>query len=129
MGPSDDERRGMSRREFLQPTGLTTMALGAGALGWKSTMAAAAQSPAEAAGAAGDGPPRQSPRHHVLQHRCSRAERPGRPQAAVGHRARAGRRQVPAWREGQLGRIDVRSMSVKTKVTRTKRDSADGAAL
>ena len=56
MGPSDDKRRGMSRREFPQSTGLTTMALGAGALGWKSTMAASVQSPAKATGAAGDGP-------------------------------------------------------------------------
>jgi arylsulfatase len=56
MARSDDEKRGMSRREFLESTGLTTLALGTGALAVTPTMATAAQSPAKAAGSAGDKP-------------------------------------------------------------------------
>ena len=56
MARSDDERGGMSRREFLESTGLTTLALGTGALAGMPTMATAAESPAKAAGSAGDGP-------------------------------------------------------------------------
>ena len=56
MARSDDERGGMSRREFLESTGRTTMALGTGALAGMPTMATAAESPAKAAGSAGDGP-------------------------------------------------------------------------
>jgi arylsulfatase A-like enzyme len=53
---SDDERRGMSRREFLEFSGLTTLALGTGAVAGIPTMATAAQSTAKAAGSAGGGP-------------------------------------------------------------------------
>jgi hypothetical protein len=54
---SDDARRGMSRREFLEFSGVTTLALGTGALaGGIPTMATAAQSAATAAGSAGGGP-------------------------------------------------------------------------
>ncbi len=56
MACSEDERRGMSRREFLESTGHTTLAVGAGALAGIPIMATAAQSPAKAAGSAGDGP-------------------------------------------------------------------------
>ena len=56
MARSDDEKRGMSRREFLEFTGLTTLALGTGALAVTPTMATADQSPAKAAGSAGDKP-------------------------------------------------------------------------
>ncbi len=55
-GRSDDERRGMSRRDFLKSTGITTMALSTGALGGVSTLAAAAKSDATTAAPAGDRP-------------------------------------------------------------------------
>ena len=58
MSNSNDKHSGMSRREFLQSTGLTTLALGAGAaaLGGKSSLAAAAKSSAESSGSAPIGP-------------------------------------------------------------------------
>jgi arylsulfatase len=56
MARNDDERRGMSRREFLEYTGLTTLALGTGALAGIPTIATAAESGAKAVGSAGDGP-------------------------------------------------------------------------
>ena len=56
MAHDDDERRGMSRREFLKSTGLTTLALRTGALAGISTMATATESGAKAAGSAGGGP-------------------------------------------------------------------------
>jgi arylsulfatase A-like enzyme len=55
MISDDKRRRGMSRRELLEFSGLTTLALGTGALAGKPTMATAAQSAAKA-GSAGDGP-------------------------------------------------------------------------
>ena len=56
MEHDDDERRGLSRREFLEFSGLTTQALGTGALAGIPTMATAAQSATKAAGSAGGGP-------------------------------------------------------------------------
>ncbi len=56
MDRSDDGPRDVSRREFLQSTGLTTLALGTGALASTPAMATVAGSSAEAAGPAGDGP-------------------------------------------------------------------------
>ncbi len=56
IGRSYDEQDGMSRREFIRSTGLTTLALGMGTLGCMSTTATATQSTKTAAGPAGDGP-------------------------------------------------------------------------
>ncbi len=56
MSHSDDERRDMTRREFLKSSGLTTLALGSGALTGLANTATAAQSPAKATGSAGDRP-------------------------------------------------------------------------
>ena len=56
MTRSDDEKLGMSRREFLESTGLTTLALGTSALGGMSTVATAAQGATNVAGAAGGEP-------------------------------------------------------------------------
>ena len=56
MTRSDDEKPGISRREFLESTGLTTLALGTGAIGGMPTMATAAQGAAKAAGAAAGEP-------------------------------------------------------------------------
>jgi arylsulfatase len=58
MGDSNDQHSGMSRREFLQSTGLTTLALGtgAGALGGMSSLAAAAESSAGSSRSAPIGP-------------------------------------------------------------------------
>jgi hypothetical protein len=45
MAYNDDERRGMSRREFLEYTGLTTLTLGTGAaMAGIPTIATAAES-------------------------------------------------------------------------------------
>jgi arylsulfatase len=55
IGRSDDEQDGMSRREFIRSTGLTTLALGVGTLGCMSTTATATRSTKTAAGSAGDG--------------------------------------------------------------------------
>jgi len=54
MDSNKDEKRSMSRREFIQDTGLTTLALGAGALAATSTTEAAAQSSETASGSSGD---------------------------------------------------------------------------
>jgi arylsulfatase A-like enzyme len=56
MAHDKDEDRGLSRRAFIQDTGLTALALGAGTLAGIPTMATAAQSTAKAAGSAGGGP-------------------------------------------------------------------------
>jgi len=56
MARSNDKRRGLSRREFLESTGLTTLALGTGTLAGMPTMATAAQGAAKAAEAAGGEP-------------------------------------------------------------------------
>lgn len=56
MSSSNDERRDMTRREFLKSTGLTTLALGTGALAGTPTTTTAAQSPTKATGSAGDRP-------------------------------------------------------------------------
>jgi hypothetical protein len=56
MASKDNEGRGVSRREFLELSGLTTVALGTGALAGTPTIATAAQSAAKAAGSAGGGP-------------------------------------------------------------------------
>ena len=52
----DDTRPGVSRREFLESTGLSTVALGVGGLAGISTMATATESEAKAAGPSGGGP-------------------------------------------------------------------------
>ena len=56
MSGSDKWNRGMSRREFLETAGITTLALSAGALAGVPTMATAAQSAAKPAGSTGGGP-------------------------------------------------------------------------
>ncbi len=58
MSDRNDKHSGMSRREFLQSTGLTTLALStaAGALAGGSGLAAAAESSAESSGSAPVGP-------------------------------------------------------------------------
>ncbi len=56
MARSGDERDGISRREFLESTGLTTLALSTGALAGMPTMATAAQGATKAAGAVGGEP-------------------------------------------------------------------------
>ena len=55
MAQSDDDGQGFTRREALQRMGLTTLALGAGALGARPTIASAAQGSAKAGGSAGGG--------------------------------------------------------------------------
>ena len=56
MARKDDAGRGLSRREFLESSGLTTLALGTGALSGLPTMATAAQSGTQATGPTGGGP-------------------------------------------------------------------------
>ena len=56
MDPSEDEKGGMSRREFIKDTGLTSLALGAGALGVARTTKAVAQSSGNASGSSGEAP-------------------------------------------------------------------------
>lgn len=56
MDNSDDKRPVVSRREFLQSSGLATLALGSGAMSGATTVATAAQSTAQAAESAGNGP-------------------------------------------------------------------------
>ncbi|MFV1974039.1 MAG: twin-arginine translocation signal domain-containing protein, partial [Thiohalobacterales bacterium] len=56
MARRDDARRGISRREFLEYTGLTTLALSTGSLAGMPILATAAEGSAKAAGAAGGGP-------------------------------------------------------------------------
>jgi len=56
MTRRDNDGRGLSRREFLASTGLTTLALSTGALAGMTTMATAAQGTAKAAEAAGGAP-------------------------------------------------------------------------
>lgn len=56
IGRSYDEQDGMSRREFIRSTGLTTLALGMSTLGCMSTAATATQSTKTSAASAGDGP-------------------------------------------------------------------------
>ena len=56
MTRKDDDGRGLSRREFLESTGLATLALSTGALAGMPTMATAAQGVAKAAGVAGGEP-------------------------------------------------------------------------
>ena len=56
MARKGDEKRGLSRREFLESSGLNTLALSTGVLSGLATTAAAAQSDSKAAGPAGSGP-------------------------------------------------------------------------
>ena len=56
MARKDDVGRGLSRREFLEASGVTTLALGTGALSGLPTMATAAQSGTQATGPTGGGP-------------------------------------------------------------------------
>ncbi len=56
MTRSNDEKPGMSRREFLESTGLTTLALGTSTLAGMPTMAIAAEGAAQVAGAEGGEP-------------------------------------------------------------------------
>jgi len=56
MARKDDTRRGLSRREFLESTGLTTLALSTGALTGISATATASQGTAQAAAPAGNAP-------------------------------------------------------------------------
>ncbi len=56
MARRDDVRRGISRREFLEYTGLTTLALGAGSLAGMPGVATAAGGGTNTAGAEGGGP-------------------------------------------------------------------------
>ena len=56
MPRGNDERPGMSRREFLESTGLTTLALGTSTFAGMSTIATAAEGAANVAGAAGGEP-------------------------------------------------------------------------
>jgi hypothetical protein len=56
MAHDDDEKRGLSRRDFLKSTGLTTRALRTGALAGIPTKATATQSGAKSTGSAGGGP-------------------------------------------------------------------------
>ena len=53
MARKDNEGHGMSRREFLQSTGLSTLALSSGVLSGLSTTATAAQTGTQAARPAG----------------------------------------------------------------------------
>ena len=56
MNDKGNEQRDVSRREFLQSAGLTTLALGTGALAGTPTTVTAAQSAAKASGSARDRP-------------------------------------------------------------------------
>ena len=56
MAPKDKAGRELSRREFLESAGLTTLALSTGALAGMSTTATAAQSTAQTTGPAGGAP-------------------------------------------------------------------------
>ena len=56
MARKDDTRRGLSRREFLESTGLTTLALSTGTLTGISATATASQGTAQAAAPAGNAP-------------------------------------------------------------------------
>ena len=128
MAHTDDERRGMSRREFLESSGLTTLALGTGALAGIPTMATAAQSAAKAAEHPG-GYLRAERRRAIRSPGGSGRDAESRYRAeetwrlAAGderqdestHRRRSWRRrwQLPARRERQLGRHEVRSMRRK----------------
>ena len=56
MTRRDNDRRGLSRREFLESTGLTTLALSTGALAGVTTMATAAQGTPKAAESAAGAP-------------------------------------------------------------------------
>ncbi len=56
MARKDETRRGLSRREFLESTGLTTLALSTGALAGMSETATASQGTAQAAAPAGNAP-------------------------------------------------------------------------
>jgi arylsulfatase A-like enzyme len=56
MARKGDEGRGLSRREFLEASGLTTLALSTSALSGLPATAAAAQSETKAVGPAGGGP-------------------------------------------------------------------------
>ena len=56
MSTSDKTKRGISRREFLELGGITSLALGTNALAGTPTMAAAAQSDTKANGTASDEP-------------------------------------------------------------------------
>jgi arylsulfatase A-like enzyme len=56
MAQKDDERPDVSRREFLETTGLTALALTSGGLAGMSTVAKAAQSSTQTASSAGDKP-------------------------------------------------------------------------
>ena len=56
VAKKNDKGYGLSRREFLESSGLTTLALSTGALSGLPAMAAAAQSGAQATGPAGGGP-------------------------------------------------------------------------
>ena len=56
MARSNEKRRGLSRREFLESTGLTPLALGTGTLAGMPTMATAAQGAEKAAEVAGGEP-------------------------------------------------------------------------
>ena len=55
MGRRDDSKGGMSRRDFLELTGLTTLALGTGSLAGMPSVATAAEAGGKAAGSAGGG--------------------------------------------------------------------------
>ena len=56
MAKKGDKGQGLSRREFLESSGLTTLAMSAGALSGLPTMATAAQSGTQSTGPAGGGP-------------------------------------------------------------------------
>jgi arylsulfatase len=56
MARKDEAERGLSRREFLESAGLTTLALSTGPLAGMSTTATAAQSTAQTTGPAGGAP-------------------------------------------------------------------------
>ncbi len=56
MARSEDEKRGLSRREFMQDTGLTTLALGAGAVGVLPATTTLAQNAEGSAASAEQGP-------------------------------------------------------------------------
>ena len=56
MAQEDDAGRGLSRREFLESTGLATLALSTGALAGTTAMTTAAQGTAQAARPAGNAP-------------------------------------------------------------------------
>jgi len=56
LAQKDDTRRGLSRREFLESTGLTTLALSTGALTGISATATASQGTAQATAPAGNAP-------------------------------------------------------------------------